>query len=122
MDAAPFFTGLQSDVREPASVAVGRGDILDKARSCVCQDRNMEYGEPEDGFRLIAALWEPVIRESCVSPGADVSVGPETVALLMALLKIARAATNPGHPDSWIDLAGYAACGGEIACNENRAD
>ena len=120
MDAAPFFTGLQSDVREPASVAVGRGDILDKARSCVCQDRNMEYGEPEDGFRLIAALWEPVIRESCVSPGADVSVGPETVALLMALLKVARAATNPGHLDNWVDLAGYAACGGEITCKEEK--
>lgn len=82
---------------QPApSVAVGRGDILDKAKSCVCQDRNREYGEPEDGFKLIAALWEPVIRESCVSPGADVSVGPETVALLMALLEIARMAQNEG--------------------------
>lgn len=118
MDAAPFFTGLQSDVREPASVAVGRGDILDKAKACVCKDRNREYGEPEDGFKLIAALWEPVIRETCVSPGADVSVGPETVALLMALLKVARAATNPGHLDNWVDMAGYAACGGEIASKE----
>ena len=104
------------------SVAVGRGEILDKARGCVCKDRNREYGEPEDGFKLIAALWEPVIRESCVSPGADVSVLPETVALLMALLKAARAATNPGHLDSWIDLAGYAACGGEIACKEDGSD
>lgn len=104
------------------SVAVGRGDILDKARACVCQDRNRAYGEPEDGFRLIAALWEPVIQESCVSPGADVSVTPDTVAVLMALLKIARAAQNPEHLDNWVDLAGYAACGGEIACGENRID
>ena len=102
------------------SVAVGRGDILDKAKACVCQDRNREYGEPEDGFRLIAALWEPVIRASCVSPGAVVSVDPETVALLMALLKVARAAQNPAHLDSWIDLAGYAACGGEIACEGGK--
>ena len=101
------------------SVAVGRGEILDKAKSCVCHDRNGAYGEPEDGFKLIAALWEPVIRESCVSTGADVSVLPETVALLMALLKIARAAANPGHLDNWVDLAGYAACGGEIACKED---
>lgn len=106
---------------QPApSVAVGRGDILDKARACVCQDRNRAYGEPEGSFRLIAALWEPVIRASCVSPGADVSVTPDIVALLMALLKIARAATNPAHLDSWVDLAGYAACGGEIACKEDR--
>lgn len=67
---------------------------------------------------MIAALWEPVIRETCVSPGADVSVLPETVALLMALLKAARAAQNPAHQDSWVDLAGHAACGGEIACKE----
>ena len=106
---------------QPApSVAVGRGDILDKAKACVCQDRNREYGEPEDGFKLIAALWEPVIRESCVSPGVDVSVTPDTVALLMALLKIARAIANPGHIDNWVDLAGYAACGGEIACKEEK--
>lgn len=106
---------------QPApSAAVGRGEILDKARGCVCQDRNREYGEPEDGFKLIAALWEPVIRESCVAPGADVSITPEIVALLMALLKVARAAQNPGHLDSWVDLAGYAACGGEIAYKEEK--
>ena len=102
------------------SVAVGRGDILDKAKSCVCQDRNREYGEPEDGFKLIADLWEPVIQASCVTPGADVRVGPDTVALLMALLKVARAAQNPGHLDNWVDLAGYAACGGEIARKEEK--
>lgn len=95
-----------------------RGEVLDKAKECVCGDRDKIYKGPENNFALIAALWEPVIRESCVSPGADVSVGPETVALLMALLKLARAATNPGHLDSWIDLAGYAACGGEIASND----
>ena len=106
---------------QPApSVAVGRGDILDKAQACVCQDRNREYGEPEDGFKLIAALWEPVIRANCVAPGVDVAVCPETVAMLMALLKIARAAQNPEHLDNWVDLAGYAACGGEIACKEDR--
>ena len=33
----------------------------------------------------------------------------------MALLKIARIRTGVGTPDSFIDLAGYAACGGEIA-------
>jgi hypothetical protein len=33
----------------------------------------------------------------------------------MALVKIARLANSPDHMDSWIDIAGYAACGGEIA-------
>ena len=33
---------------------------------------------------------------------------------MMALLKIARIATGGPKEDSWVDLAGYAACGGEI--------
>ena len=48
----------------------------------------------------------------------DVAVDAVTVALLMAELKIARAVTNTGHMDSWVDLAGYAACGGERAARE----
>jgi len=38
--------------------------------------------------------------------------------LMMALMKIARLRHNHGHADSWIDLAGYAACGGEIGTRE----
>ena len=33
---------------------------------------------------------------------------------LLALLKIARIATGHGKSDNWVDLAGYAACGGEL--------
>lgn len=92
-----------------------RREILQAAERCVCGDRDASYGGPENSFALIAELWEPIIRVRCVSPGADVCVDAETVALLMAELKIARASTNTGHMDSWVDLAGYAACGGEIA-------
>lgn len=74
-----------------------------------------EYGSPENNFRLIASMWEPYIRQRCVGHGADVSIRPEDVAMLMALLKIARICTGTGTADSFVDLAGYAACGGEIA-------
>lgn len=90
-----------------------RKEILEAAEKCVCGQREEEYGTPEDSFRRIAELWTPVIRQ-CVPPGADVCVLPETVALMMALLKVARLMANPQHLDSWVDLAGYAACGGEI--------
>jgi hypothetical protein len=30
-------------------------------------------------------------------------------------LKTVRAWSNPEHFDNWVDMAGYAACGGEIA-------
>jgi hypothetical protein len=92
-----------------------RKEILAAAEKCVCEDRNKEYSEPEDIFSLIAALWEPVIRARCVPDGTYVCMDETTVALLMALLKIARASVNQEHIDSWIDLAGYAACGGELA-------
>ena len=41
---------------------------------------------------------------------------------MMALLKIARASANPEHIDSWIDGAGYMACGGELATLGEKDD
>lgn len=95
-----------------------RGEVLDNARARVCGDRDKTYKSPENSFALIAELWEPIIKDRCVGPGVDVCVDAVTVALCMAELKIARAATNETHMDSWVDLAGYAACGGEIAGKE----
>lgn len=40
------------------------------------------------------------------------------VAAMMGLLKVARIATG-FNPDSFVDLAGYAACAGEIATKED---
>ena len=92
-----------------------RASILNEAKRCVCGQREQDYGSPENNFRLIASLWEPYIRTRCVKDGADVSIRPEDVAMLMALLKIARICSGTGTADSFVDLAGYTACGGEIA-------
>lgn len=92
-----------------------RASILHEAEKCVCGQREQDYGKAEDNFRLIASLWKPYIRTRCVSDGSDVSIQPEDVAMLMALLKIARICSGTGTADSFVDLAGYAACGGEIA-------
>ena len=92
-----------------------RASILEEAKRCVCGQREQDYGKAEDNFSLIASLWEPYIRTRCVSDGADVSIMPEDVAMLMVLLKIARICSGTGTQDSFVDLAGYAACGGEIA-------
>lgn len=92
-----------------------RKEILEAAEKCVCGQRDEDYGKPEYCFGLIAKLWEPVIKERCVLSGGRVDVERETVVLLMILLKIARAAQNPKYLDSWVDIAGYAACGGELS-------
>ncbi|WP_243115149.1 DUF6378 domain-containing protein [Intestinibacillus sp. Marseille-P6563] len=83
-----------------------RASILDEAKRCVCGQREQDYGKAEDNFSLIASLWEPYIRTRCVSDGADVCIMPEDVAMLMALLKIARICSGTGTQDSFVDLAG----------------
>lgn len=91
--------------------------MLEKARACVCGEREQDYGSPEDSFGCIAELWEAYLRAACVSPDSVVRVTPTDVAMLMALLKIARVGTScvGGTADSFVDLAGYAACGAECA-------
>ena len=84
-----------------------RESILDAAKRCVCGDREQDYGSPEDNFAVIAALWTAYT-------GTDIT--PKDVAMMMALLKIARAKAG-SKLDTYIDLAGYAACGGELEVN-----
>lgn len=82
-----------------------RADILHEAERCVCGQREQDYGSPEDNFRIIADLWTAY---KCVN------ISPTDVAMMMALLKIARIKSGTGTKDSFVDLAGYAACGAEI--------
>lgn len=90
--------------RFPGSVT--RQYILDEAAKCVNTDRNAQYGEPEDSFRMIAELWEPYIRQKCVSAGADVCVCAEDVAAMMALFKISRIATGQKKQTTGLTDAG----------------
>ena len=45
---------------------------------------------------------------------------PSDIAAMMALLKLSRIASGKYSEDNWIDLAGYAACGGELASFEHE--
>ena len=90
-----------------------RADILHAAEKCVCGQRETDYGTPEDNFETIAGLWETYLSRACVDEAGGVYIDANDVAMMMALLKIARIAAGGGKADSWIDLAGYAACGAE---------
>ena len=100
----------------PEKPKVTRHSILATADGVVNGARAEVYGGPEDSFKLIASFWEPYIAAKCVGSDAHVCINPEDVAVLMTLMKTARLASSPNHEDSWVDLAGYAACGAEIAC------
>ncbi len=83
-----------------------RAHILDSAKEAVTKDRAATHGNPEDTFGRLAALWSAYL---------GVPVTAVDAALMLGLLKVARAKGNPGHDDNFIDLAGYAACAGELA-------
>lgn len=88
-----------------------RKEILDTATSYVTSDRETQYGSPEDNFSIIAALWDAYLIGN-----TDVRhLTAEDVAIMMCLLKVARIASGQKKDDNYIDLAGYAACAGEIA-------
>ena len=87
---------------------------LKKAMEIVTGDREKDYGTPEDNFKMIAYLWSDYLE-------ADISA--VDVAMMMSLLKIARISSGNFTEDSFIDLAGYAACGFEIAFrNDAKVD
>lgn len=83
-----------------------RTACLDRARELVSSTREATYGAPAIAFRRIAALWSTALATP---------IAPHQVAICMMLLKVARLAENPEHADSWVDAAGYAACGAEVA-------
>lgn len=95
---------------------MNRKECLNEADRCVNSDRNKQNGPPEDSFATIADMWNAYVSARLgLALAADCSISATDVAAMMALVKVARLATNPGHADSWVDLAGYAACGAEIA-------
>ncbi len=105
-----------------------RAEILDAAKDCVCADRNRQYGEPEDNFRIIGDLWGRYIAEACIDlstedGGCRVHIRPVDVANLMVLFKVGRAATaDCQKSDTYVDMAGYAACAGGMIGVEGEAE
>ena len=91
-----------------------REEILKEALKCVNGEREQQYGSPEDSFMAIAELWTVYLEHGCVEDNGAVLLHPEDVAAMMALLKIARISSGVDKVDNWVDLAGYAACGGAI--------
>lgn len=89
-----------------------REKILDAAKEQVNGSRQQDYGTPEDNFQTIADLW--------MAYKSGYKFSSEDVAVMMMMVKIARIASGNYKTDNYIDLAGYAACAGEIAERKSR--
>lgn len=97
---------------------VTKRETLEEAAQVV-GGRGKSYGRPEDNFQRIAELWSV---HTVNRYGTGIKFDVADVAMMMALMKIARLENDPGHHDSWVDLAGYAACGGELADTWNKGE
>lgn len=90
-----------------------RSRLLADADELVNGDRNVQYGDPTEDFRRTAKLWSAYI-------GVDIE--SHDVAAMMSLLKLSRIRWSPNKEDSWVDLAGYAACGWDCATRNYGLD
>ena len=89
---------------------MSREEILNKAKAIVSGEREKKDGTPEDGVTEMAELW---------GTQRETDIGAEDVAIMMILMKIARLAGSKYKSlDSWVDIAGYVACGGETSYAE----
>lgn len=80
-----------------------RDQLLHKAEELINGDRAKDYGDAKKNFEDIARLWSVVL---------GIEVTAQQMALCMIMVKAARL-MKTDHEDSWIDIAGYAALGGE---------
>jgi len=95
---------------------MNRKEVLANANKCVNGDREQDYGSPENNFRTIAAMWNAYLgnKTGAARGVAPVALDAKDVAAMLCLLKVARISSGHAKADNWIDLAGYAACGGEL--------
>ena len=93
-----------------------RKEILEEAQKQVCGHRVEDYGKPENSFQRIADLWTVYMKDGVDDKRVFTA---KDVAMMLALLKVARIKTDV-KSDSYVDLAGYAACAGEIGIVENK--
>lgn len=89
-----------------------REEVLLEAADIITHDRNSSHGDPEDNFRDIAAFWNIYMGDR-LAPGGQLK--PYDVAAFMILVKMARVRFSPHRRDHWVDTAGYAGCGCEVA-------
>ena len=99
-------TDIPTEPVAPTDAPTTRAEILDAAKKIVTGDREKQYGRPEDNFAVIAEFWTTYIGHP---------ISSEDVAIMMALLKIARIRSGNYKTDSFVDGVGYLSLAAEIA-------
>jgi hypothetical protein len=88
-----------------------RGKILMEALDVINGERQDQYGNPEDSFKIIAEYWtaylvaEGIIENFEGDPVQKLS--PQNASIMMILFKIARMSGQADKEDNYRDAAGY---------------
>lgn len=94
-----------------------RAEILESAKRCICNDRDIQYGSPKGSFGEIAHRWSHYLTEQTKQ---IIILDEHDVAVMMAEFKISRIMTSHGKSeDSYVDACGYLAIAGELSSEKN---
>jgi hypothetical protein len=85
-------------------------EILQSATDIISQ-RGLTYGHPADNLQHTAML---------ISAYLQTPIHDYQVAGIMVLVKLARTNESAQLLDTWVDMASYAALGGQLATEENE--
>ena len=83
--------------------------FLDEAERLINGQRAKEYGPAKKNHKRRADIWTILLDKKLKEP-----ITPEEVVACMIGVKVARLAEDINKDDSWTDVIGYAALGGEI--------
>ena len=81
-----------------------RVKVLENAKQLVNKDRAEVYGDSKINHDRIAKFWSVILGKEITS---------QQVIMCMTALKLARLIETPDHTDTWTDICGYGALGGE---------
>jgi hypothetical protein len=102
------------------TLSTAKGTLYEATR-LILGHRQQDYGSPLSNFQLIADFWNTYLDGRGVLYPSQ-KIGPQDVALMMDLLKTARAVSgNFCSPDSFVDKAGYSALAHGLAVETNLA-
>ena len=79
--------------------------FLKTAEQLINGPRAKEYGPARKNHERIAQIWSIILEQD---------ITPEQVVACIVGLKLARLSEDMTKDDSWVDIIGYAALGGEI--------
>ena len=86
-----------------------RDELLEEAKTLINGPRAEQYGSALINHERIATIWNVLLQRKLLN-----KITPEEVTMMMIGLKLARLSQDADQNDTWIDIIGYAALGGEI--------